>query len=524
MTRAHKKRLAIIGAGSSGLVTLKYALDLLPDWEVTCFEKGNDVRGSWGFPYQGFVSTSTKFATQFACYPKFSAICEGSQESPKDFFMNGEYGDYLEEFAENFGLKAYIRFHISVKGLVKSESNWQIMLQNDQSETSTETFDAVFVCTGLANRSKLIHTTLPTLRKVEHPETIQNQKIVIVGGGESAVDTASRLADPALKNQVWLSLRSGIRVSPRYHPIRGVPSDYLRNRLLLSISPQFRNALGGFFVRIRVKYEDLFQKSFARKHTSKKKRGNRSKDWNLKLMRHARGKLFNVFHTKSDTFLDYVDSGRIQIVGPSKDHTFDEFKAFGSEGPDIKIGPNLVVDQTGYKSALDEITESRIDVSHFYRGCIHSTYPFIFLIGFARPVIGNIPSIAEIQAQYALSVLSGVISRTSNIKQKHQEERRQIEMRFPHLTINKLLPVEMFPYCDAIARDMGRYPTIRSTGSIRNWIRLHLAPASTLHYASEIKPENQMCYLPKVLCLVLFLIRCTDLVNSWISSVKKKKI
>ena len=46
MTRAHKKRLAIIGAGSSGLVTLKYALDLLPDWEVTCFEKGNDVRGS----------------------------------------------------------------------------------------------------------------------------------------------------------------------------------------------------------------------------------------------------------------------------------------------------------------------------------------------------------------------------------------------------------------------------------------------------------------------------------------------
>jgi len=33
------KRLAIVGAGCSGLVTLKLARERLPGWEIICFEK-----------------------------------------------------------------------------------------------------------------------------------------------------------------------------------------------------------------------------------------------------------------------------------------------------------------------------------------------------------------------------------------------------------------------------------------------------------------------------------------------------
>jgi cation diffusion facilitator CzcD-associated flavoprotein CzcO len=53
------RRLAIVGGGSSGLVTLKHALDALPDWEIVCFEKSATTTGCWGDPYPGFVSTST---------------------------------------------------------------------------------------------------------------------------------------------------------------------------------------------------------------------------------------------------------------------------------------------------------------------------------------------------------------------------------------------------------------------------------------------------------------------------------
>ena len=69
-----KKRLAIVGCGSSGLVTLKYALDALPDWNITAFEKSSSVRGCWGQPPAGFISTSTRYTTQFACFPVFDAL------------------------------------------------------------------------------------------------------------------------------------------------------------------------------------------------------------------------------------------------------------------------------------------------------------------------------------------------------------------------------------------------------------------------------------------------------------------
>jgi cation diffusion facilitator CzcD-associated flavoprotein CzcO len=67
------KRLAIIGCGSSGLITLKYALDELRDWEITAYEASSNITGCWGNPPTGFVSTSTKYTTQFACYPLYDA-------------------------------------------------------------------------------------------------------------------------------------------------------------------------------------------------------------------------------------------------------------------------------------------------------------------------------------------------------------------------------------------------------------------------------------------------------------------
>ena len=71
------KRLAIIGCGSSGLITLKLAIDSLPDWEIRCFEKSGSIVGCWGKPHPSFVSTSTKFTTQFACHAQHDATVNG---------------------------------------------------------------------------------------------------------------------------------------------------------------------------------------------------------------------------------------------------------------------------------------------------------------------------------------------------------------------------------------------------------------------------------------------------------------
>ncbi|MEZ4631385.1 MAG: hypothetical protein R2880_11870 [Deinococcales bacterium] len=138
-----------------------------------------------------------------------------------------------------------------------------------------------------------------------NPESIQNARVVVIGGGESASDIANYLARADHNNQVFLSLRSGIRVSPRYHPIRGVPSDFLRNRLLLSFDKDLRNHIGEHFVSFRIRFEEGLQRLFPNR-TGKLKVQDLRKIWDMKLKSRAKGQLFNVFHNKSDDFLDAV--------------------------------------------------------------------------------------------------------------------------------------------------------------------------------------------------------------------------
>ena len=261
------KRLAIVGCGSSGLITLKWALEFLPDWDVVAFEASDSPSGCWGHPYDGFTSTSTKFTTQFACFPRYDAKTHADGgRSRKEFFRDGEYGSYLSDFADHFQLRTHVRLQHAVERIHRTAGGqWRLEVQSSQ--PLVETFDAVVICSGLAERPKPVDADVPQLQGDRLQDAlsrneIHGQTVVVVGGGESAVDFANRLSKPELANQVYLSLHSGIRVSPRYHPVRGVPSDFLRNRLMLSAHPQLRNWLGQVFVESRIRYEDWFRRVF----------------------------------------------------------------------------------------------------------------------------------------------------------------------------------------------------------------------------------------------------------------------
>ncbi|MDP6445778.1 MAG: FAD/NAD(P)-binding protein, partial [Pirellulaceae bacterium] len=225
-----KRRLAIIGGGSSGLISLKYAIDLLPSWDVQCFEQSDRITGVWGNPYPGFVSTTTKYATQFACHPRFDAgVSADGGASREEFFRDGEYGEYLQDFANGFSLSPRISLRTRVVSLRQSDNGWILTLtQLDSSsradsgrpvgptETTEEAFDAVILCTGLAAAAKPLDCGVKTLSVADMTrpnglETVTNQRIVVIGGGESAVDFADRLARPELQNEVYLSLHSGVR-------------------------------------------------------------------------------------------------------------------------------------------------------------------------------------------------------------------------------------------------------------------------------------------------------------------------
>ena len=537
-----QKRIAIVGGGSSGLVTLKIALDLLPDWDIVCFEKSNSICGCWGNPYPGFVSTSTKYTTQFACYPIYDAsVRDDAGKSRSEFFCEGEYGEYLNQFAHAFKLRPHIRLNTMVEHIapLKDGNSWELTTrstESNKSPSSREQVDGLIICTGLAAQAKPVASDIQTLgpSDLNRPEGlghITGKRIVVLGGGESAVDYANRLANPVLSNDVCLSLQSGIRVSPRYHPIRGVPSDFLRNRLMLSIHEDIRNWIGQRFVEARIKYQERFERWFPidPKTPNPKVREPQQvveerKKWALRLTLAAKDELFNMFHNKSDDFLDSVATGRIKIIGPPLNDRMKSFRMFDSEQT-IDINPDLVVPAIGYHSTLKHVSSGVIGLRDFYLGCVHARYSNLFLVGFARPIIGNIPSISEMQAQYVCRLIAGKAQREPNLATKHEQTQSYNQERFSKLNLEAIYPVEMFPYCDEIARKVNAFPSARNLG-IAGWVHTQLAPASTIHYRLPIHTKAESLkhspiYMPKTLVLFLLALKPLDAIYRMLRFIRR---
>ena len=501
--------IAVVGAGSSGLVTLKYLLDVYPASNVVCFEKGRSVRGCWGDQRADFVSTSTKYTTQFSCFRKWRPDT-GPARDFQEFFRGAEFGDYLDAFADHFGLRGRVRFGVTLRRLERTGGGWTLHL-SEKGRESSQTFDAVFLCTGLVNRKiPLVSSHVPV---AENPEALTGATVVVVGGGESATDVANLLAEPERNNRVFLSLRSGVRVSPRHHPIRGVPSDFLRNRLLLSFSKRLRNRVGERFVTFRIRFDRLLARLFPHGRVGPDVDAQaraRRRAWDLKLKARAKGELFNVFHNKSDDFLDAVAEGRLTIVGPPTDERWDEYLDFDQTATQ-RVSPDVLVPATGYRSQLSSLSRDTIHLKDFYHGCVHIERNKLFLIGFARPIIGNIPSISEMQARYAVGVLTGRHALPTDLRAKQAEAWRSLCREYSSLDTDNVCPVEQFPYCDTLAREMNVMPSRANAPSLATWLKIALAPASTTHYMDEYFDrrmiDQQKVYTPTALVVLMFLVR-----------------
>jgi hypothetical protein len=159
---------------------------------------------------------------------------------------------------------------------------------------------------------------------------------------------------------------------------------------------------------------------------------------------------------------------------------------------------------------------------------VHTDLPNLFLIGFARPIIGNIPSISEMQARYAVGVLSGKYKLPTGLKEIQNDAWKSLCAEYPTINTENVYPVEHFTYCDILAREMDSMPTLGKVSSLRAWLKIMLAPISTLHYMDEYFDkqaiEREKVYMPIVLLAFLSLMRVLGFPFRFIKSVQKKII
>jgi cation diffusion facilitator CzcD-associated flavoprotein CzcO len=98
------KRVGIIGSGVAGLATAKTLL--AQDLECTVFDRADRLGGVWADGYSNFGVQAPMELYQFPDWP----LPEGTP----NFTPGPIFQQYLEDYADNFGLRDHIRLQSRV--------------------------------------------------------------------------------------------------------------------------------------------------------------------------------------------------------------------------------------------------------------------------------------------------------------------------------------------------------------------------------------------------------------------------
>ncbi|NP_001127523.1 dimethylaniline monooxygenase [N-oxide-forming] 4 [Pongo abelii] len=221
------KKVAVIGAGVSGLSSIKCCVD--EDLEPTCFERSDDIGGLWKFTESSkdgmtrvYKSLVTNVCKEMSCYSDFPF-----HEDYPNFMNHEKFWDYLQEFAEHFDLLKYIQFKTTVHSVTKrpdfSETGQWDVVTETEGKQNRAVFDAVMVCTGHFLNPHLPLEAFPGIHKFKGqilhsqeykiPEGFQGKRVLVIGLGNTGGDIAVELSRTAA--QVLLSTRTGTWVLGR---------------------------------------------------------------------------------------------------------------------------------------------------------------------------------------------------------------------------------------------------------------------------------------------------------------------
>ncbi|XP_071494354.1 flavin-containing monooxygenase 5-like [Diadema antillarum] len=244
------KRVAVVGGGISGLVSIKTCLE--EGFEPVCFEQTDQYGGIWVIRdekpsgpcpgarmYDCLITNSSKEMMCFSDFP-FDA------DAPP-YLRGDQLLSYYQAYAKRFGLERFIRLNTTVKTVEQSHDfeqsgRWRVRSQMVGREEQEETFDAVFICTGRYSSQHIPNVSgmADFSGKIMHSggfkngREFANKTVVVVGGSHSAGDVAVDVSRYA--KQTYLSMRSGTWVLPRQGPA-STPLDAFMNRRVFGYLP-----------------------------------------------------------------------------------------------------------------------------------------------------------------------------------------------------------------------------------------------------------------------------------------------
>ncbi len=502
-----KKTAIVIGAGSAGLIAAKELKE--KGFEVKILEGSAHIGGIWSaLPWKSYTLTSSKWVTEFGCFPMPDAY--------PDFVTNEHMLEYLNSFADAFGLKALIDYDVRVAAIDQDEGGRFRVLTDrgvyadaDFVVVSTGLHGKPFIpeFTGLAQfKGEVWHSS-----KYERPDPFSGKRVLCVGMGESGLGLVAELASVAEKLVVS---STGVALAPRVIKGSQNPFDQMQfwplGRYMIGYQELLTSGLSWFYRRIPrflkkinitthlkfysyygVKFDEFekwFPKALIPHHFH-------VKFWAKPRTGTSSGNLTRTDAPPDDVFY-LIKTGK--IIPKGQIAAFEDDRVSFTDGSSEQI--DTVVFNTGFVPGCSSLRfpggwgYRHLDL---FKGCIHPKVPNLAFVGMVRPTIGSIPAMAEMHARVVAAFFSGSVplppepERLAIIARDNREHRQEcphIHERFPHIYF-------FDEWMERMAQIIGARPRMREhLGSVANLRAFFFGAPIPLRYRmrGEGRVENAM--------------------------------
>ena len=366
----------------------------------------------------------------------------------EDYPMPKDYPDYpshsqllyyFNQYADHFGVRPYIRFRTTVLTVSATEDmRWQVVYQ-DEKGLHEAFYDYLMVANGhhwdplLPDYPGHFSGDIMHAHDYKKSAPFKNQRVLVVGGGNSACDIAVETS--RVSQKTYISMRHGQHVFPKF--IFGKPTDVAFN--MIAWMPVWLKRL--FAVTVIRLIQGRYQKYQLKKPI---------------------GRPLEVHPTINSELLYFIRHGKIE-PRPGIDR-LDGHRVYFVDGQSVDV--DVIIFATGYQVSFPFFDKTFIDYSALtqvplYRKMIHPEWKHLFFIGLFQPQ-GCIWPLADYQAKIAASLISGTLNRPPNILQKIEKEIKKAGQLFRNNT-RHALEVDYQMFREELLRELKQIKPKRSS-------------------------------------------------------------
>ncbi|WP_373002468.1 flavin-containing monooxygenase [Hyphomonas sp.] len=379
---SRKPKTCIIGAGCSGFTMAKRLKDKGVPYD--CFEMSDNIGGNWYYKnpngtsscYQSLHIDTSKWRLAFEDYPV--------PDDWPDFPHHAQLLQYFHDYVDHFGLRETITFNTAVTDCERlPDGRWKVTLSTGESRE----YEAVAVANGHHWDARM--PTYPGhfdgyqvhshhYRDPFEPYDFRGKNVMIVGAGNSAMDISSELSQRPIAHKLFISMRRGVWVLPKY--IDGTPADKA------ALPPWLPAKLGRKLARAKIK-----------------KTIGMMEDYGLPKPDHEP---LDGHPSVSGEFLTRVGCGDILPKGAIE--RLDGDSVVFSDGSREKV--DAIVWATGYNVTFPFLKQKELmpqeNTFPLYKRMVKPGFENMFFLGLAQP-LPTLVNFAEQQSKLVAAALTG---------------------------------------------------------------------------------------------------------------------